>query len=744
MYRFLLLLASAAAALGQSADPAYPFLEKAYAAMSAHQYPEAVAAFEQAIAVASAASGEVHGVAGHAGGLAGERKDAGGGAAGYVAPVRQLAVKSTTVSPGATPTRGAPVSGRVAGAVSERPTGGASVSASASTKGLPVQTSVRKDFAYALPKIGENERARDQFAEAARLDPSDTQAALEYAFLCYETKKPIEARRTFHRLRLDGNMTAAQAFENIDRPLREGIERWKQAVALSANNFSAHEELARLAEQRDETALAAEHYEKAWRLRPERRELLLALGRVWQELKREDEAGAALIAASRGAEPRTAEQARELLPARYPYVYEFEKALALDPGNVALRSEFAFLYLAMERPADAENHFEGVVRRAPDDLLAVAQLGLLRLARGDTAGAMPLLERILKSGDQELADRVRTALSVRQKLEGRTEAPRARVSNEAKELADKSLEKGYMQDALQYLTVAHETDPVDFDVMLKLGRTYNILKSDREAVKWFGLARRSPDAKTAAEAARAYKSLAPTFQRFRTTVWAYPMFSTRWHDLFLYTQAKTEMKLPGDSVSRWLHPYASVRFIGDAKSAARLGPGIAPQYLSEQSVIAGVGLATSAWKGARGWFEAGEAFRLRPAPVSHGLALPDYRGGVAFSRTYGEAGWYVETSDDLIYVHRFGRDTLAYSQNRLGYKTARTQFYWNVNATVDSKRESWANFAETGPGMRFRLGTLPALFSVDLLQGVYLIREGNPRGPKFNDLRVGVWYAFTR
>ena len=47
-----------------------------------------------------------------------------------------------------------------------------------------------------------------------------------------------------------------------------------------------------------------------------------------------ERANAALLAASRGAEPRTAEAARELLPARYPYVYEFEEALSkLDPGE---------------------------------------------------------------------------------------------------------------------------------------------------------------------------------------------------------------------------------------------------------------------------------------------------------------------------------------------------------------------------------------------------------------------------
>ena len=94
--------------------------------------------------------------------------------------------------------------------------------------------------------------------------------------------------------------------------------------------LSAHQELATLAEQRDQIALAAEHYEKAWMLKPDERSLLLDMGRVWKTLGKAERANAALLAASRGAQPRVAEQARELLPVRYPYVYEFEGALQLE------------------------------------------------------------------------------------------------------------------------------------------------------------------------------------------------------------------------------------------------------------------------------------------------------------------------------------------------------------------------------------------------------------------------------
>ena len=88
-------------------------------------------------------------------------------------------------------------------------------------------------------------------------------------------------------LRRTGNATAEQAFHNIDDPLAAGIARWQRAIVLGADNFSGHFELATLAEQRDELALAATHFERAWRLLPDRRTVLVDLGRVWQAMGRD-------------------------------------------------------------------------------------------------------------------------------------------------------------------------------------------------------------------------------------------------------------------------------------------------------------------------------------------------------------------------------------------------------------------------------------------------------------------------
>jgi tetratricopeptide (TPR) repeat protein len=421
-------------------------------------------------------------------------------------------------------------------------------------------------------------------------------------------------------------------------------------------------------------------------------------------------------------------------------VYEFRLALDITPDNIELRRELAYLLLKMEHNPEAEEQFKVLVERAPDDLLSAAQLGFLRLARSDTAGAMPLLERVLKNDDGELADRVRSALRLPQGFKRRADVPRSKVSTEAKMFAEKSFEAGYLKDALKYLTIAHESDPIDFAVMLKLGWTHNMLKEDDSAWQWFNLARQAPDAQIAAQADQAWKNLKPAFQRVRTTAWLFPFFSSRWHDTFTYGQIKTEIRL-----GRFpLRPYASIRLVGNTRGG--IGD-VAPQYLSENAFIAGVGLATPSAGGLSAWAEAGTAFSYLGRRGEKPAAGSDYRGGLSFGRAWGRRnegkGFFLETNDDAVYISRFDNDVLLYSQNRTGFAWRRAHVFWNHNITVDWKQQYWANFVETGPGIRIPIArTLQ--FQVSALRGAYLMNRGNPRRPNFWDLRAGFWYAVSK
>ena len=622
----------------------------------------------------------------------------------------------------------------------------------------PERAAIRKDLAYTLLKTGESEAARDQFGVAVRLAPADEHTALEYAFLCFESPEreearaipfKAEARRIFDRLRHSADpetrATAQQAFANIDAPLAAGILRWSEAVRQSPS-FSAHFELAQLAEQRDDLALAAEHYLAAWHLLPERRGVLIDLGRVYQSRGLIGEANAVWLAASRGGEPRAAEMARRLLPPRYPFVYEFRRALQLDPGNDSLHRELGYLLMRMADTgevthAEAEKEFLAITTRHPGDLVSAAQLGLLYWGRDQKDLAQPLLDRVLHGDDEDLANRVRAALHLPVKL-----VRRAGASAELgpRLMADRSLQAGYLKDALRYLRLAHEADPGDYAVIYKLGAVLNQLQDDAEAIQWFALARSSPDAGIAANASRAWRNLRPSLALLRTTTWMFPFYSSRWQDAFAYGQVKTELRL-GKLPFR---PYVSVRFVGDSRQT--LPGGVAPQYLSESSVIVGAGLATRQWHGVMAWAEAGSAISY----LDH-HARPDYRGGVSWARSRGrnifssERGFFVEHNADSVFISRFNDDLINYWQTHGGYTPVTpfvaSQLVWNAGLTFDAKRQSWANFIETGPGIRLHVnGTpRPLVFSANYLHGAYLINQGNPRRPNFNDLRIGFWYAFT-
>jgi tetratricopeptide (TPR) repeat protein len=611
----------------------------------------------------------------------------------------------------------------------------------------PERAGIRKDLAYTYLKTGETEAARDQFGEAMRLNPNDFQAALEYGFLCHETRQTAKARRVFDRVRQSDDSKAREiaetAFQNIDRPLQEGIARWSKVVAERPADFMAHYELARLSDSRDELETAADHYRQAWKIDPGKSEILIDLAKVYRSLNRTDEANASLLVASRGREARASEAARELFPDRYPYVYEFRNALALDPDNATLRRELAYLLLAMNRKVDAEKEFQRVLQKSPDDLLAAAQLGFLMLERNAKSEAMSHLERVMAGSDLALANRVRAVLRVPLKQNAET----AQMAD-SRTLAEKSLQSGYLNDALRYLKAANEEDPKDPWVKLKLGWTYNVLRQDREAIYWFDQARQSEDPAISAEAAKSYQNLKPEYARFRTTVWTYPVYSSRWRDVFTYGQVKTELRIGNLP----LRPYLSLRLLGDLRATTG-GP--MPLYLSENALVPAAGLATRPWKGLTFWGEAGIAWSYRGKQPNFGRAIPDYRGGLSYAKGFGRSigsevsGAFAETTVDALYVHRFDRDVLAYWQNRFGWTVSRgvlrVQAYAAANATRDLRRQAWANFLEGGPGIRWRFPGLPpnvVLFG-EYLRGTYTLKQYGQRPARYVDIRGGLWYAFS-
>ena len=253
----------------------------------------------------------------------------------------------------------------------------------------------------------------------------------------------------------------------------------------------------------------------------------------------------------------------------------------------------------------------------------------------------------------------------------------------------------------------------------------------------------SGDPAIAAEAERAAQNLRPEQRRLRTTVWLYPLLSSRWSDLFGYGQIKTELKVKGP-----LHPYASIRLAGDVRRSTS-GPS-ARKSLGER-------LHSRAGRGDGYLARSHRLVRSR-----RGHRLPQRKSLERLSRrhlyahTFGaslggeSSGWFLETTDDSVYISHFDEDLINYSQNRAGYTAplagSRVQAFWNQNFTFDLKSQYWANFAETGPGFRIHPKSFPApiWFNASAVHGVYLRNAGNPGRPNYNDFRLGIWYAFTK
>ena len=585
-------------------------------------------------------------------------------------------------------------------------------------QGNPDQANARLDYAYLLLRMGETEQGRNEIKRVLLVRPGDERLSLEYAYLAYETGKKAEAFEVFLRLKLAKDEgirgQASETWERLDGDLKASIARWTEAVRKSPESYSVHEELARLLEDRNDWVGAAAEYRLAFGLKLDKRRFLLDIARVEVEALRFDYAHAALLAASRGTQPMVAEEAREFLPPRYPYVYEFQMAVEMDPLNVAVRRELGFLLLKMGREKDAIDVFEALLKLAPEDALSVAQLAFLKVRKP-------------AAGDSGL-----TAV---------------------KDLAARSIEKGYLKDALKYLEQMHESNPEDDSTTLRLAWTYNMVKRDQDAMRFFEIARRSRDAKIAGEADQAYRNLRPSLAPVRTTTWMLPFYSSRWNEVFAYGQAKMEFRLPKTP----LRPYLSSRLIGDLgrSKGLRFGPTGqgTPQALSESAIVLAVGVATPRKHGLMAWGEAGGSWQYFAAKNHTAKIRSDYRGGVNFSKAIGaanlssEGGWFAMSTADAVYLSRFDNNTLFYGQNRIGYHapSAPLQFYINLNITTDLKRMDWANYYEIGPGVRWRAPGMPkALYLfADFVYGRHMLKGDGSRSRRFADFRAGVWYALT-
>jgi len=280
----------------------------------------------------------------------------------------------------------------------------------------PANPAWRKDLAYALLRTGDRESARDNFERLWRENPQDETSALEYAFLSFETRHEREAHLVFNELRDSSDPAvrekALKAFQSVDEPLARNIARWQEAIERAPGQWSAHEELARLAEQRNDNALAARHYREAWRLRPSKTELLVDLARVLQRQGAGSETSKALSTAWHFGTPRVREAALVLSGGEDPGTAAAPWPVPKEPPD-APPSAAHMARLSFEKSylPDAYRYYRQAVAQNPEDFESIYQLGVVANLQGNNREALEWFRAARLSPDTLVASRARTAYS---------------------------------------------------------------------------------------------------------------------------------------------------------------------------------------------------------------------------------------------------------------------------------------------------------------------------------------------
>lgn len=633
----------------------------------------------------------------------------------------------------------------------------------------PTRIMLYRELGYALVKMGETEKAIEAFEAYGRSKPDDFHNILELGYLYYQTKNPEKALELFGRARQAPDQKLAaqaqQAYQAAEQPMLADIARWSKALEATPANDDAREALAEAYTRHGDTQKAIEQFRQLRRQAPLRVRHLVILARLWEKSGNRELANAYHLLASRSQEPRVAEMGLAGLGNRYPFAAEFEKALELEPDQQQVRRELGYLYIQVKQPEAAVAHFERVIKNEPKDYQSLAQLGFLYADLGRRAEAVRAFEQVRREAPAELAEKAAVALERLGARPAASPAPapsppppvkpadddlKTRI-HQHKQMGYASIQKSYLEAAAQEFEQVHRLDPNDYQAIMQLGYIYNSMKKDEVAIKWFRLARSSPDEKVAAEARRAVRNLSAPFKKVITTVWAMPLASSRWETIFGYGQMKTEYRIK----SLPFRPYLSVRFTGDARTTTG-GP--LPQILSDDGIVVGVGAVGRVYKNLWAWGEAGNAVSfLNNRPRGIQRSEPDYRGGLAFYRVWGptlfqnEARRFVDLTFDAVYLSRFQHNAVFYTQSKTGYQLPAYRGFHHqpfvaVNVAADARGDYFSNFVEFGPGYRFGFDKLKHLHAyVAFLRGVYTTQgrrlRNTVRGPNFTEFRLVVWYS---
>jgi Tfp pilus assembly protein PilF len=594
-----------------------------------------------------------------------------------------------------------------------------------------------------------------EFERALQLEPSQQEVRRELGYLYIQLKQPEPAARHFEIVvrneprDYQSLMQLADLYTQLGR--KEDALRMLKRVQREGSP-KAREELAGSFLRKGEPKKALDQYLTLRRQEPLQHRHLLSLAQIYEKLNEPSTANAYYLLASRAPDAQVAAAARLKLGSRYPFPAEFEEALQLEPDQHEVRRELGYLYITIHQPAAAARHFERIVQAEPKDYQSVVQLGFLYADLLDRrSDALPLLESVVRTGPLDQALKAAVALQRLGYTGPPGDDPPAKIFRH-KLLGFVSISKSYLPAAAREFEAVHELDPHDYQAIMQLGYLYSTMKRNDVAKKWFRLGRSSPDQKVAAESRRALFNVSWADRKVITTVWAMPFATTRWETLFGYGQMKTEYNIKGLP----FRPYLSMRFVGDTNTRTT-GPG--HQIRSDESIVFGAGLLAKVAKNMWAWGEAGNAvsFLGKDRPRGIQRSEPDYRAGLSYGRVVGptlyskKPGFFLDVTNDAVYLSRFAQNVLFVNQTKIGYQLPTFHGFYHqpmlaTTTVADARGDYVANYVEFGPAYRFGFIKFSRVYVyAGAFRGAFTTQGRRYHNylhrPNYTDFRLAVWYA---
>ena len=235
------------------------------------------------------------------------------------------------------------------------------------------------DLGFLYNALGKVDDSIAAYRESVRAKPDVFESNLNLGLMLARNRQPGADTYLRAATRLkptaygdQGKATAWLALAHVEEESDPGaaIEAYRQAAALQPRDAEPHLSAGTLLEKQGKFSDAEEQYKQALAVDPSSSDALVALANIYMRGLPEAEEYLRQVTAQRPNEAPPHIQLGRVLAADQKYddaIHEFEAGLKLAPGDTGAQRNLADVYLAADRPADAETLYRTLLSANPND-----------------------------------------------------------------------------------------------------------------------------------------------------------------------------------------------------------------------------------------------------------------------------------------------------------------------------------------------------------------------------------------